>query len=82
MARIQLDDRNGLLNLKQEYQMLSGTLESAGKALPVEGRVRGTEVSFTAGGAQYVGQVNGSSIEGSRRVGDAGSKWTATKATM
>ncbi len=73
---------NGVLNLKQEYQMLSGTLEAAGKALPVEGRVRGAEVSFTAGGAQYVGQVNGSSIEGSRRVGNADSKWTATKATM
>lgn len=72
----------GVLNLKQEYQMIRGTLETNGKSLPVEGRIRGTEVNFTAGGAQYVGRVNGSAIEGSRQVGDAASKWTATRATM
>jgi hypothetical protein len=52
----------GELALKQEFQMLSGTLTTGGKTLPVEGKVRGTDISFTAGGKEYRGSVNGKQI--------------------
>lgn len=69
------------LTLKQDFQMLTGTLESGGKTLPVtEGRLRGSEITFTAGGTSYVGRVNGDTMQGT--VGGNGTKWTATKATM
>ena len=55
----------GQLTLKQDFQMVTGTLENAGKSVPVEGRLRGAQLTFTAGGTQYVGQVNGAAIEGS-----------------
>jgi SAM-dependent methyltransferase len=45
----------GELVLKQEFQMLSGTLEKDGRTLPVEGRVRGSDIAFTAGGKAYRG---------------------------
>jgi hypothetical protein len=43
--------------LRQDFQMLSGTLRAAGKESPVEGRVRGTQVTLTADGKEYRGQV-------------------------
>ena len=52
----------GELTLRQEYQMLSGTLKSEGKTLPVEGKMHGTDLAFTAGGKQYHGALKGKSI--------------------
>ena len=69
---------NGRLTLKQKYQMLSGSLEAGGQATAVTGRLRGDQISFSAGGAEYTGRVNGSTIEGSIRGGSGGS-WTATR---
>jgi hypothetical protein len=53
----------GELTLKQTFQMLSGTLHANGKTVPVEGRVRGEEVTFKAGGRDYRGKMNGKSLE-------------------
>ena len=54
----------GELTLKQQYQMLSGTLRTTeGRTVPVEGRVRGEEVSFKAGGRDYRGRMNGKRLE-------------------
>jgi hypothetical protein len=44
--------------LKQEFQMLSGTLRADGRTVPVEGKVNGEEVSLSAGGRQFKGKVN------------------------
>ena len=49
----------GKLELKQMFQMLSGTLETGGQSQKVEGRVRGNDVSFTAGGKTYRGRMKG-----------------------
>ena len=65
----------GELTLRQEFQMLSGSIGSTPIA---SGRMRGSDISFTAGGAQYTGRVNGSSIQGSV-TGGSGASWTATK---
>ena len=54
----------GELTLKQQYQMLSGTLRTTeGRTVPVEGRVRGEEVSFKAGGRDYRGRMNGKTLQ-------------------
>jgi hypothetical protein len=53
----------GELTLKQNFQMLSGTLQANGKTVPVEGRVRGEEVTFKAGGRDYRGKMNGKRLE-------------------
>ena len=53
----------GELTLKQQYQMLTGSLRSDGKTYALEGRVRGEEINFTAGGKRYSGRMNGKSLE-------------------
>jgi len=64
---------NGDLSLKQTFQMVNGTMGSTAIS---NGRVRGTELTFTAGNVKYVGQVNGTSIKGTTSSGGA---WSATK---
>ncbi|MBI4888278.1 MAG: class I SAM-dependent methyltransferase [Acidobacteria bacterium] len=63
------------LVLKQRFQMLSGTLGSTAIA---SGRVRGDEVTFTAGNATYTGRVAGNAITGAIKGGSGGT-FTATK---
>jgi SAM-dependent methyltransferase len=53
----------GELVLKQEFQMLSGSLTTGGKTFVLEGRVRGEEISFKAGGRDYSGWMNGGRLE-------------------
>ena len=67
----------GELTLKQEFQMLSGTLQADGKSVPLrDAKMRGNEIVFTAGGVQYRGTVNGTKMEGSSRNG----AWSAARA--
>jgi SAM-dependent methyltransferase len=66
---------NGELTLKQQYQAVSGILETDGKATPItNGRLRGNRISFTAGGTTYAGRVSGNSMRG-----DDGA-WSASRA--
>ena len=54
----------GELQLKQEYQMLTGTLRTGGKTIAIaNGRVRGEEISFRAGGKDYRGRVVNGKLE-------------------
>ena len=54
----------GELTLKQEYQMLTGTLRTEGKNIAIaNGRVRGEEISFRAGGKDYRGRVVNGKLE-------------------
>ena len=69
----------GELKLEQSYQKVSGTLSSGGRMSPItNGRLRGDLISFTAGGAEYVGRVNGDAMEGSM-TGSAAGAWAATR---
>ena len=63
----------GNLALKQQFQMISGTL---GSTAITEGRLRGDQIEFTVGGTKYTGRVDGQTIRG---TGDDGKPWTATK---
>jgi hypothetical protein len=53
----------GELRLKQSFQKVSGTLRAEGRTVPVEGKVRGEQIDFTAGGREYHGRVNGKRLE-------------------
>jgi hypothetical protein len=54
----------GELTLKQEFQMLSGSFRTEGKTLAIaDGRVRGEEISFKAGGKTYRGRVTNGKLE-------------------
>ncbi|MBI2997535.1 MAG: class I SAM-dependent methyltransferase [Deltaproteobacteria bacterium] len=73
--------RQGELTLKQEFQLISGTLRSGSNTMPItNGRLRGDQISFSAGGAQYTGRVSGNVIEGTVKSGGSNSKWNATRA--
>jgi precorrin-6B methylase 2 len=63
------------LVLKQQFQMLSGTLGS--NAISA-GRMHGDEITFTAGGAVYTGRVDGNSMKGTIKGGSGGT-FTATR---
>ncbi|HUK40026.1 MAG TPA: class I SAM-dependent methyltransferase [Candidatus Acidoferrales bacterium] len=55
----------GELTLKQTYQMLTGTLKNGANSTPItNGKMTGDQISFTAGGTQYTGHVNGNTIDG------------------
>jgi precorrin-6B methylase 2 len=69
----------GELNLKQTFQMITGTLRNGNVTTPISGKLNGDQISFTAGGAQYTGRVNGNAIEGTVKGGSDG-KWSATRA--
>jgi Methyltransferase domain len=67
----------GELTLKQQFQTVSGTLRTEGKTLALQdGKLRGDEISFTAGGVRYTGKVSGKRIEGLARNG---TPWSATR---
>jgi precorrin-6B methylase 2 len=50
---------NGDLKLTQTFQMISGTLGNQA----VQGRLRGNEITFTAGTTKYAGTVDGNTIK-------------------
>jgi hypothetical protein len=72
----------GQLTLKQDFQVVTGTLQVGGKPVLVEGKLRGADLTFTAGSAQYTGHVDGASIEGTSRNGASETKWRAARAGM
>jgi precorrin-6B methylase 2 len=53
----------GELTLKQQFQMLSGTLRTEGKTFALQGKVNGEEIAFKAGGREYRGRLNGKQLE-------------------
>ncbi len=70
----------GELTLKQEFQMITGTLKTGDASTPISnGKLRGSEISFTAGGTRYTGQVSGNAIEGTTKAGANSGKWSATR---
>jgi hypothetical protein len=67
----------GMLTLKQDVQMLTGTLTTAdGQQVPVTGRLLGAEITLQAQQQEMKGRVNGTVIEGTRSNGGA---WQAAR---
>jgi hypothetical protein len=69
----------GELTLKQSFQMVTGTLKADGKDTSVRGQLRGDQISFKAGEAEYTGLVAGGVIKGSVKNGTNTNAWTATR---
>ncbi len=63
----------GALTLKQQFQMVSGTL---GTTPITDGRLRGDELTFKVGNDTYTGRVQGNTITGTV---SGGGKFTAKK---
>jgi len=66
------------LNLTQTYQNVEGSLKVDGKQLEIqEGKLKGDQLSFSAGGREYAGRVSGKSIEGTVKSGGTQRQWQA-----
>ena len=69
----------GELTLTQTFQKISGTLKSSTASTPIaNGRLRGDEITFVAGGSTYTGRVNGNAMQGTITGSGAG-KWSASR---
>jgi SAM-dependent methyltransferase len=68
----------GELLLQQSYQFITGTLTSGNGTTPIaNGKLKGDQILFNAGGVVYAGQVSGGTMEGTL---SSGGTWTATRA--
>jgi len=66
------------ITIKQKYQTFTGTMRRGRTATPItDGKLIGNEITFTAGGTEYRGKVDGRRIEG---VTATGQKWNARRA--
>jgi Methyltransferase domain len=72
----------GELTLKQNYQMVTGTLTSRGQTMDVSGKLRGDQITFTAGTQEFTGTARGTTMDGmvSSKGGGAAMAWSATRA--
>jgi len=67
------------LKLTQNYQMVNGTLETAGKEQALKnGKLYGSQISFVCGDQEFSGQINGKVIDGMVKAPGREQKWTAT----
>jgi len=67
----------GELTLQQSYQFISGTLKNGNQITPIaNGKLKGDQILFNAGGVVYLGQVNGDTMQGTL---SSGGSWTATR---
>ena len=73
---------NGELDLRQEFQFISGILNSGGKSFTVtDGRLAGNSISFTINNEKYTGTVDDRTIAGTVTNASEGSKreWFASR---
>jgi hypothetical protein len=68
--------QQGELKLSQTFQNISGTL---GNTPVTNGKLDGDQITFSAGGTQYTGRVNGATMEGTFKSGSSSGNWRATK---
>jgi precorrin-6B methylase 2 len=71
----------GQLALNQTFQFFTGKLTSGGSAASIsDGALHGDAISFTVGGTQYTGRVNGNTMTGTFKAAGKTGEWTATRA--
>lgn len=76
--KIQEGDLIEDLILEQTFQMITGYLESSNQIIPINGKLEGNKISLEAEGVEYVGSVNGNSMNGDFK-GKSSGKWIATR---
>ena len=64
----------GEVTFAQKVNMISGTYTADGASVPItNAKLRGSQISFTAGGVSYTGRVNGEALQG------ANGAWSASR---
>jgi len=53
----------GEFTLNQDFQMLKGVLKAGGRTMPLEGKVRGEEITITNGAKTWKAKKNGTTLE-------------------
>ena len=72
---------DGEIEFDQTFQMVTGTIKTASGSAQIEqGRLRGEEVAFIAGGSAYTGRVTGDTIQGQVKGPGGERAWSATRA--
>jgi precorrin-6B methylase 2 len=71
----------GELTIKQTFQMITGTLKTAGRSTAIKGRMSGDQITFKAGDAEYRGRVSADSMKGTFKAGGGSGEWSATRVT-
>jgi len=66
----------GTLQLRQQFQKVSGVV---GATAFTDGRLRGDQITFTAGGSEYKGRVTGNRIVGTVVIRGRTESWQATR---
>jgi len=70
----------GELKVGQSFQMISGVIRTGARDMPISGgRVNGDQMTFNAGGARYMGRVEGDAIKGTVVSGSKTEPWTARR---
>ena len=67
---------DGVLTLRQRYQILEGNLVCPGKTLPASGRVSGKQVSIIIDGREFQAEVSGNRMD-MTSGGSRGIRWSA-----
>jgi hypothetical protein len=71
---------NDELSIKQDFQMIHGTLTSNGKATAItDGRLSGSEITFRSGRGLYIGHIDGTKMSGTFTTPESKSDWIAIK---
>jgi predicted RNA methylase len=66
-----------VVTLNQKFQTVTGNIRRGRKVLPItNGKLNGNTFTFTAGGTEYTGTVNGRTIDGATA---SGTKWSARR---
>jgi len=72
---------DGELKLNQKFQMLAGTLTREGQSHSItEAKMKGSEISFLAGGRRYTGRIENDRMSGRHESTGASQEWQATRA--
>jgi precorrin-6B methylase 2 len=72
--------KGGDLTFVQAFLQVSGMLQKNGTSAAIsDGRLRGAELTMTIDGAQYVGRVNGDTIEGTVTAAGKTVHWAAKR---
>jgi hypothetical protein len=69
----------GDLELKQAFQRIGGNVKTRTGPVTINGRLRGDQITFNAGGSEFSGRVNGNAIEGTVKSNGKTTEWRATR---
>jgi hypothetical protein len=70
--------QQGELTLDQTFQMITGELRSGNVSTPINGKLEGNQISFSADDITYTGSVSENSMKGAFTGGSSGN-WSATR---